>query len=309
MLRSCIDDGFDNEELSRAYKLLILVYLFEDYQEMAELTMLKFLDKFPEYEIKATDPIEFNYLYSSYVTVPVFSFGAIVGINYSNIRIIQPYSMFDLNNYDPEYASSGFSFAGGLQLKRYITDKIEINLDIIYATKKFEMIQKELDSQIEYAEDFSMMTLPLSVTYDFKNKWFTPYARLGVNLDYLFNATGTIERKIRSYVLHPYHMVKDHRTNEEVGNVKASDIDIIDDRNMINISAIVGAGIKYRVKKGYVMLDLRYYLGLTNSVNGENRWSNPEKIPYYFVDDDFAVNSLFISFGYVFPFYKTKKIR
>lgn len=295
MLRPCVEDGFDNDELARAYKLLILTYLFEDYQEMAELTMLKFLDKFPEYELKATDPIEFTYLYNSYETVPVYSIGAIVGLNSSYIRIIEPYSMFDINDYDPEYSSSGFSFAAGVQIKRYINDKIDINLDIIYATKRFEMIQKELDSQIEYSENLSLFSLPLSVTYDFKYKWLTPYARLGVNFDYLLNASSTVARKISG--------------NNEVGNVKPSDIDIIDDRNKINVSAIIGAGVKYGVKKGYLMLDLRYYMGITNSVNDENRWDNEEKIPYYYVDDDFAVNNIFISIGYVFPFYKTKTVR
>jgi diaminopimelate decarboxylase len=38
MLRSCINNnGFNDEELARAYKLLIKTYLFEDFQEMAEL--------------------------------------------------------------------------------------------------------------------------------------------------------------------------------------------------------------------------------------------------------------------------------
>ncbi|MCK5170420.1 MAG: hypothetical protein KAQ75_11125, partial [Bacteroidales bacterium] len=71
MLRSCVIEGFDDDELIRAYKLLILTYLFEDYQEMAEFTMLKFLKKFPEYELKAIDQVEFKYLYNSYQTVPV----------------------------------------------------------------------------------------------------------------------------------------------------------------------------------------------------------------------------------------------
>lgn len=32
---------------------------------------------------------------------------------------------------------------------------------------------------------------------------------------------GTYSRSIRSYVMQPYTMVKDHRTNEESGNVDA----------------------------------------------------------------------------------------
>lgn len=295
MLRTCINGGFDKEELARAYKLLILTYLFEDYQEMAELTMLKFLDNFPEYEIKATDPVEFTYLYKSYETVPVYSIGVILGGNYSDARIIEPFSKFDINNYNADYSSSGLSFAGGVQIKRYINENIEINLDIIYSTKKFEMIQTEKDISIIYNENQSMVSFPLSGTYDYPLGNFSPFARVGINFDYLLTATATLEKT---------------SSENDLAKVKPSDIDIIKDRNAYNISALIGAGVKYHVKKGYVMLDLRYNLGLMNNVNSDSdRWNNPDKDPYDYVDDNFAVNNLFISVGYVFPFYKTKNIK
>lgn len=293
MLRSCVNNGgFDNEELSRAYKLLILTYLFEDYQEMAELTMLKFLNKFPEYEIKATDPVEFTYLYKSYETIPIYSVGVLIGGNYSNVRIMKPYSKFDINNYNPDYSSSGLAFSVGIQIKRYINERIEINLDAIYTTKKFEMLQIENDLSINYSENQSMFSFPLSGTYDFKYGNFSPFVRLGLNLDYLITATATLEKKSS---LNP------------IANVKPSDVDIINDRNTFNLSALAGAGLKYYVKRGYIILDARYYLGLTNNVNVKSdRWNNPEKDPFDYIDDDFTLNNIFVSLGYVFPFYKTK---
>jgi hypothetical protein len=72
---------------------------------------------------------------------------------------------------------------------------------------------------------------------------------------------------------------------------------------------VIGGGVKYNIKKGYFMLDVRYHIGFMNNVNQETlftpqhyKWSR-----FSYVDDDFALNNLFISVGYVYSFYRTKQ--
>lgn len=296
LLRECVREGFDNEELSRAYKLLIRTYLFEDFQEMAELTMLKFLKKFPEYEIKANDPVEFKYLYNSYKTIPVFSIGVIGGINYSFVRIIEPYSLSNTEDYSGEYSVSTMGYHVGLQLKKYITDEIEINVDGIYSSSKFDYSLNQLESNIEYSETQVNLSFPISGTYDFKLMNFRPFVRLGVSIDYMISSNASLNR---SFV------------NNSSDPLTGPDIDMLENRNTLNFSLLAGGGIKYDLKKnGYLMFDLRYYFGLTNNVNADNRYSNDELIWYYnYIDDNFSVNRLLISVGFVYPIYKTKNIK
>jgi hypothetical protein len=294
MLRSCLDDGFEVEELARAYKLLIRTYLFEDYQEMAELTMMKFLKKFPEYEIKANDPIEFTYLYKSYKTVPLYSIGIIGGVNYSFIRIIEPYSLDNTEDYSGEYSVSGVGYQFGIQIKRYINDEIEINLDALFVNKKFEYNNEQLDSKVNYKESQSYLSFPITGTYDFEYKNVRPFVRFGFSIDYLLASTASVERSFTG------------PTSLEA--LTGPDLDVVEDRNPLDFSLLFGVGLKYNVKKGYVIFDARYNLGLTNTVNSENRYANPEKTWYYnYVDDDFAINNVYVSIGYVYPFYRTRK--
>src|SRR5512145_2687059 len=100
MLAPCMVDGFTRIQKVEAYKLIILSYLFDDDQFEAERTMLEFLKKFPEYEIMPNDPVEFVFLFESFRTTSVFSFGLSVGINVADPRIIEPYTTFDLGHAD-----------------------------------------------------------------------------------------------------------------------------------------------------------------------------------------------------------------
>ena len=294
MLRGCMADGFDDDELSRAYKLLILTYLFEDYQEMAELTMLKFLKKFPEYELKANDPVEFKYLYESYQTVPVFSIGAVGGINYSFIRVIEPFGLsYDENVYG-EYTSAGVGYQAGVQFIKYVNEHIDIHLDVIYNARKFDYTIQQLDSRVEYDENQSILSFPLTGTYNYRMGMISAYARLGFSVDYRMSSTAGLSRYVDD--------------NAGIDDITGSDLDILADRSEINLALVGGGGLKYHVKKGYVMLDIRYHFGVTNQVVEENRFANDEKwANYQYVDDDFAMNNLFISAGYVFSIFKTRK--
>jgi len=292
MLRSCINnDSFDDEELSRAYKLLILTYLFEDYQEMAELTMLKFLKEFPEYEFKATDPVEFRYLYNSYQTIPTFSVGIIAGGNYTFARIIEPYSVSNTGDYKGEY-SAGLYFQAGLQFKKYITEEIEINLDIIYTGKTFDYSIEQLTSKTTYTENLQMLSFPLTGTYDFKLSNLNPFVRVGFNVDYILAATADFE------IQYPENVAL---------NTKETDYDIMEDRNSMNFAALVGAGMKFHFKMGYVIADLRYHYNFSNIVNSENRYNDLKWGSYGYIDDDFTINNFYISIGYVKPFYRTRQ--
>lgn len=293
MLRGCVNnDGFDNEELARAYRLLIKTYLFEDYQEMAELTMLKFLKKFPEYEIKPTDPVEFTYLYESYQTVPLYSIGIIIGGNYSFIRIIEPYSIENTNDYSGEYSSSGMNIQFGLQLKRYINENLEINLDGIFTMKNFHYEISQNIGTTKYDERQTIISIPLTATYDFiLGKW-SPYLRAGLNMDYMLSAFADFELTTDNLTL----------------NEKENDVEILVDRNNYNFSAVVGGGVKYNIRRGYIMADLRYHLGFLNNVNENTRNSQSLKEDRFgYKDDNFTLNNLFISAGFVFPIYRTKK--
>ena len=293
LLRECTKEGFDDEEMARAYKLLILTYLFEDYQEMAEFTMLKFLKKFPEYELKANDQVEFTYLYNSYQTVPVFSIGVVGGMNYSFIRIIDPYYSGSADEYTGDYSVSGMGYQVGLQFEKYINEKINIDLGVSFVSRKFNyQITQQDFTTIDYNESQSLISVPLTGTYDFKIKFLNPYIRVGFGLDYLIGATSGVKRTF---------------SDGNQDDLTGPDIDVLDNRNALNYSVIIGGGVKLKIKKGYVLLDLKYNYGLNNIVSGDNRYDDSEKVFYYnYTDDNFSLNNFYLSVGYVFSFYKTK---
>jgi hypothetical protein len=83
----------------------------------------------------------------------------------------------------------------------------------------------------------------------------------------------------------------------------------------INYSAILGAGVNYKIGLNYLVFEARYSMGMLNTIKSEERWglSSAEvrdlKFPTGHVYDDLKLNNLSFFIGFVKPLYKPRKIK
>ncbi|MBN2814366.1 MAG: outer membrane beta-barrel protein [Bacteroidales bacterium] len=302
MLAPCMADGFTRVQKIEAYKLIILSYLFDDNQFEAEKTMLEFLKKYPEYEIMPNDPIEFVYLFESYRTTSVFSFGVTAGLNFTDPRIIEPFTTLDRNQATlRNIMKPGFQVGAGAG--RYIGRKLLLNFEVLLAINQYEFVDeikkpewgdRNIISTISYNERLMKIDIPLSLAYEFTIKNMHYYARAGIAASKISRVNGRPER----------------RFYEDEQPLTGEDENITDYRNSMLFSGLVGAGLRYKVPRGVVKIDLRANLGFNNIVNTDKRDENPLLLTkYYYRDDDFSLNTFSLSASYYFSFYSPKKQR
>ncbi len=299
LLNPCIESGLSQEDRLQASKLVILSYLFNDEQVDAENTMLSFLRRYPEYEISPTDPKEFVYLFESFSNIALYSFGISGGLNLINISLREQYGTYNFNQSRQEYNASGFGYQVGININRYIADNLEFVFELKYKQNKFESLvyNTNLDkiefNKITFSETQTRIEMPLSVTYDFEYGKWKPFLRAGGSIGYLTNVYSKITRFF----------------SQNYTDVKSPDINISDYRNQLNFWGIVGGGIKYRIPRGYIILDVRYNIGLQNQTNINNRIiKGSEQIwKYHYIDDNFILNNGSVSIGYIFLLYKPER--
>jgi hypothetical protein len=300
MLAPCMQDGFTRTQIIEAYKLIILSYLFDDNQFEAEKTMVEFLKKFPEYEIMPNDPVEFVYLFESYRTTSIFSFGFTAGFNLTDPRIIEPYSVYDQSNVSQKNTMKpGFQF--GIGLGRYISRRMFLNLELKFSENRYgfkDEVRTSLPglngiSSVTYSEKLYKLIMPLSVSYEFSAKKKLHYfLRGGFSVASITGVTGTATRQFA----------------EESAPVPGETSDLSKYRKNIMYAGIAGAGIRYKVPHGVLTAELRVSIGLNNIVNPDTRFDNMQQImKSYHEDDNFATNTFSFSAGYYFSFYKPKK--
>jgi hypothetical protein len=302
LLAPCMEDGFTRMQKIEAYKLIILAYLFDDNQFEAEKTMVEFLKKFPEYEIIPNDPVEFVYLFESYRTTSVFSFGLTAGFNLTDPRIIEPYTVFDLSNVTlKNNMKPGFQIGAGVG--GYLSKQILLNVEFYFSSAKYSFTDdlriKLYDgpnaiNTVTYTEKLYKIEIPVSVTYEFSIKKIHYYLRVGLSAA---RVTGVTGQPSLTY-------------SDKLPPFTGENLDMSSYRKVMLYSGIIGVGMRYNVPRGVVMVDLRSGLGLNNIVLRDKRYDNHAVTDkFYYLDDDFSLNTLSLSVSYYFSFFKPKKQR
>jgi len=301
MLAPCMQEGFSRPQKIEAYKLLILAYLFDDDQFDAEKTMLEFLKKYPEYEIMPNDPVEFIHLFETYRTTSEFSVGVTAGLNFTNPRIIEPYSMINSASADCSNATlSGYQF--GLSAGRYVSGRMMINIDLQLAQHRYSFTDadtilkqdgEKLNESYTFEENLKKVSLPVSLTYEINDGKLVCFIRAGASVNYVLSASGMPSGINKKQPMPPGEIT-----------------DMKNYRNTFYYNAIAGIGIHYKIPRGLVSLDLRYNYGINNLVKSEKRYENTYLYSQFkYLDDDFSLHTFSLSVGYYFSFYTPKKTK
>lgn len=292
-LSDCLKKGLSSEEKIRAYKLIINAHIFNENLQKAEKSMLNFLKFNPEYQPSlTTDKAEFISIYNKYETKPIFSLGIMAGLNSASINVINEYNTSSTTSY--KYPTDGIGYQAVIQAIKPLKQNFELSLGIGIQNNKYNYKCEALDfSLVTLEQKQTMLYVPISVLYTYKFKNIHPFAFGGLGANYTLATSGT-----------PTRIYTDNSNDDIAG----TDIDMIEMRNKLGISAIMGLGVRYKITKGYFFFNAQYQLGMTNVANPDNRYSNKElNYVYHYIDSDFSLNSFSFSIGYTYMFYKPSR--
>jgi hypothetical protein len=304
LLKSCLENGFTNEQKVRAYLILTQAYLILDDPIAADDSYLKLLKADPEYVANpARDPIDVYYLSRKFTSTPVFTPHLRAGFNTSRPRIIQEVTTSGTPLDRKEILKVGFQLGVGFDwnLNNHWSLCTEGNFS--YKSFKRETRGYSRNDLQQMQETHTGFDIPLYVKYSDDSGKIRPFGYAGFAIGLLTSANVSLQF--------------DNATpsNSEVGIKQTSgpNESVYSKRNFLNRSLVFGGGAKYKIGKDFIYADIRYMAGLSNFTKvNENHYSeddvfDPSLTSYQYVSDLFRLDNLSLSFGYIHPIYNPRK--
>jgi hypothetical protein len=309
-LSGCIKSGFNDEERTEAYRLLILSYIYLDETDKADKTMLALLRDNHGFSInQQADPTELINLYETFRTKPIFFWGFRGGFNTTFVNVINAYGVHNLSNSNAKY-SNKLGFVAGLLIEKNIGNRLTFRSDIQYINNTFDY-ENKFSKKTDDGSDIVVLTaseaqnsigLSLMVQYTFfkpqeenqknKIKKLNPYIGIGVTGRNLLssNLTFDVSNKVGSSPDGP-----------------SEDLIEPEIRKSFNPTADIEVGIKKSVGLSYITTGLRYSYGLLDIT--DRHYDNGRLSTYYgFAANDINTHSITLFIGILIPNYSPKKL-
>lgn len=304
LLKECLDQNQNQAWRERAYLLLAETYLLLEDPIGAEDSYLKLLRSNPEFVTREDlDPIDLVYLSKKFTATPIFSVHGRIGPNISPVRVIN-----DVTIGGEAFSRQKYSFRLGWQaavgVDYHYTERISISAEINYAFTTFKYRNTDLFGRskdiVEFTDRQNWVTVPVLIRYSDITGRIRPYGFAGYSVNFLFSDHGNISVVNRDQ--------KEGETALNAEDGESPSLVLTDKRELFNRSVVLGGGVKFKQKLNYLFVEMRYAIGLTNVVNGANRYDE-QTTRWPYVDDDFRMDNLAISVGYIHPFYKPRKLK
>jgi hypothetical protein len=301
LLKPCLDGGFSNEQKVRAYLMLTQAYLILDDPIAADDSYLRLLKADPEYVANtARDPIDVYYLSKKFTAIPIFTPHLRMGLNTSLPRTIQEISTSGTPLDSRDILKVGFQAGVGVDWN--LNNHWSIGVEGNYSYKSFKRETNGFfgaDEQV-IIEKQNWFDVPLYLKYSDDSGKVRPFGYLGFAINLLLSARG------------PDWLFKNNFSDGSSKDSEGPTEIVSSKRNFINRSLVLGGGVKYKVGKDFIYVDLRYMAGLSNLTNVDNNFYkdgnfDPSIPKYAEVSDLFRLDNLSLSFGYIHPIYNPRK--
>ncbi len=304
----------------------------------ADRVYRKLLEVDPLHVIDSTDEDnswDLVYLSRTFSRMPIFTMYFGGGINFSLIEQLRNYGIDNSGLIKPaESYLNGFVVGGngmiGFELP--LIYNFELALEGNFSHRTFDFTDSlyistnapnptlitttssdvDPSSTIRYSkltmrENQFWIDLNLLVKYNLEFKGLLPYIYVGGGPNFLVHANLSDVQRVTTTETFGGGQVIQAPTKPIVLTANGDQPTM---RSMLNWSLVAGAGLKFRVGRNFIFVDLRYTRMFLNNIEMNNRYANKELLyKYAHVDNDFRNDNFMLTVGFTKAFYTPRKKR
>ena len=177
-----------------------------------------------------------------------------------------------------------FSFQPAYRQLRF-TYSNEFNWDNPENASERLLLNYDHEQKIDYAD------FPLLVKYDITRSRLRPYVQLGMFYSLLINANKSVKVSGQDFA--------SGGTNQFANEPVVVGVKDLFNKSYWGLAG--GLGVDYNLGNVRLVLDVCYYMGMSNITNTKNRFGNDRLSGIGDVPDDLKINNIIISTGVLFP--------